>query len=60
MLPDPAAVPALIAALAGSAIALQLLTVAMIHAAGTNPDLIRREDPVYRESADLASGTLIE
>jgi len=37
-----------------AAVALQLLAVGVIHAAGTNPDLIRREDAAYREAAALA------
>jgi glutamine---fructose-6-phosphate transaminase (isomerizing) len=46
-----------LAALAGSAIALQLLTVGLIHRAGTNPDRIRREDATYREAAEIASAS---
>ena len=47
----------LLAALAGGAIALQLLTVGLIHRAGTNPDRIRREDEIYREAADIVSAS---
>jgi hypothetical protein len=36
------------------AIALQLLTLGMVHAVGVNPDLIRREEAPYREAAALA------
>ena len=39
--------PAPVAALLGSATPLQLLTERLARARGTNPDLIRREDPVY-------------
>jgi hypothetical protein len=34
------------------AIALQLLTLALVHERGTNPDLIRREEPAYRAAAE--------
>lgn len=40
-----------------AALALQLLTVGLIHAAGTNPDLIRREETAYAEAAALAAPT---
>jgi fructoselysine-6-P-deglycase FrlB-like protein len=39
-------------ALIGDAVALQLLTLELAHAAGTNPDLIRREQRAYREAAE--------
>lgn len=48
------AVPAALRALCGAAVALQLLTVGLAHAAGTNPDLIRREEQAYREAAEIA------
>ena len=35
------------AALVGTATPLQLLTERLARARGTNPDLIRRDDPVY-------------
>jgi len=56
----PAAGPGvepLLAALAGGAIALQLLTVGLVHQAGTNPDRIRREDDTYREAAEIAGAS---
>ena len=37
------------------AIALQLLTLELVHAAGTNPDLIRREEDAYRAAAAAAT-----
>ena len=37
-----------------SGAALQLVTVAMAHTAGINPDIIRREDAAYREAAEVA------
>jgi glucosamine--fructose-6-phosphate aminotransferase (isomerizing) len=40
-------------ALLGGAAALQRLTLAMAAEAGVNPDLIRREEPPYREAAAL-------
>jgi glutamine---fructose-6-phosphate transaminase (isomerizing) len=41
-------------ALVAGAVALQLLTLELAHAAGTNPDLIRREQQAYREAAAAA------
>jgi fructoselysine-6-P-deglycase FrlB-like protein len=41
--------------LLAGAIALQLLTYELVLAAGTNPDLIRREQPAYKAAADAAS-----
>jgi hypothetical protein len=35
-------------------VALQVLTLELSHGAGTNPDLIRREEPLYRQVADAA------
>jgi fructoselysine-6-P-deglycase FrlB-like protein len=49
------ALPAPLAALLGTATPLQLLTERIARARGTNPDLIRRDDPVYRAAADAAS-----
>jgi glutamine---fructose-6-phosphate transaminase (isomerizing) len=47
--------PAPVAALLGSAMPLQLLTERIARARSTNPDLIRRDDPVYRAAAEAAS-----
>jgi glutamine---fructose-6-phosphate transaminase (isomerizing) len=44
-----------LAALLGTATPLQLLTERIARARGTNPDLIRRDDGVYRDAADAAS-----
>jgi fructoselysine-6-P-deglycase FrlB-like protein len=44
--------PAPVAALLGTATALQLLTDRISRARGTNPDPIRRDDPLYRAAAD--------
>jgi fructoselysine-6-P-deglycase FrlB-like protein len=41
--------------LLAGAIALQLLTLELVHLAGTNPDLIRREEEPYRAAAAAAS-----
>ncbi len=48
--PTRSAAPALFA----SAITLQLFTLELAHAAGTNPDLIRREQKPYRDAAEAA------
>jgi glucosamine--fructose-6-phosphate aminotransferase (isomerizing) len=40
--------------LVSGAVGLQLLTLELAHAAGTNPDLIRREERAYREAAAAA------
>jgi len=41
--------------LLAGAIAAQLLTLELVHAHGTNPDLIRREEPTYKAAADAAN-----
>ncbi|HEX5824002.1 MAG TPA: hypothetical protein VFY18_06010 [Candidatus Limnocylindrales bacterium] len=51
---DAADLPAPVAALIGSATPLQLLTERIARARGTNPDLIRRDDPLYLAAADAA------
>jgi glucosamine--fructose-6-phosphate aminotransferase (isomerizing) len=51
--PTGDATPPLAALLTG-AVSLQLLTVALAHLAGSNPDLIRREQAPYREAAAAA------
>jgi glutamine---fructose-6-phosphate transaminase (isomerizing) len=45
-----AAIPETATSLLGGAMALQLLTVGVIHARGTNPDFLRREQAAYREA----------
>ena len=42
--------PELVTSLLGGAMALQLLTIGLVHARGTNPDLLRREQAPYREA----------
>lgn len=56
LVPDDASLPASAAALFGTATALQLLTERIARARGTNPDLIRREDDVYRRAAEAGGG----
>jgi fructoselysine-6-P-deglycase FrlB-like protein len=53
-LPPAGRVPALLAGLLAGAVALQLLTLALVHEAGVNPDLIRRDQAPWREAAALA------
>ena len=52
-IPEPATTAE---ALVAEAVALQLLTLELAHLAGTNPDLIRREQRPYREAAAAAEG----
>ncbi len=58
VVPTPTAdgLPAAAAALIGAAVPLQLLTLELAHARGTNPDLIRREQTPYREAAKIVEG----
>lgn len=49
-----AALPELVTSLLGGAVALQLLTVGLVYARKTNPDLLRREQAPYR--AAVAAG----
>jgi glucosamine--fructose-6-phosphate aminotransferase (isomerizing) len=53
-LPDTSLPPVPAALLAG-ALAAQLLTLELVLVAGTNPDLIRREEPAYKAAAEAAS-----
>jgi hypothetical protein len=53
--PSEALEPTAAALLAGAA-GLQLVTLELAHARGTNPDLIRREQEPYRRGALLAEG----
>jgi glutamine---fructose-6-phosphate transaminase (isomerizing) len=41
--------------LLAGAVALQLVTLELVHLAGTNPDLIRREEAAYNAAADAAA-----
>jgi len=53
-LPPPPGLPPVAGALLSGAIAAQLLTLELVLAAGTNPDLIRREEPAYAAAAEAA------
>ena len=54
VVPGAADLPAPVAALLGTVTPLQLLTERLARARGTNPDLIRRDDPIYRAAAKAA------
>ena len=56
VVPEAPGVPAAVAALLGSAAPLQLITERIARVRGTNPDPIRRDDPMYRQAASV-SGT---
>ena len=47
----------LLSSLLQSAVAVQLLTLGIVGLAGTNPDLIRREERAYREAALIGDAT---
>ena len=51
---DHPQMPNSIATLLGGAGPLQLVTLEVAHARGTNPDPIRRDDPVYLRAAEVA------
>jgi len=53
VVPDDPSLPDALAAVLGAATPLQLVTLEVADARGTNPDAIRRDDPVYRRAADL-------
>ena len=54
---EPLPAESLLSALLQSALAVQLLTLGLVELAGTNPDLIRREQRTYREAARLGDET---
>ena len=54
VVPEAPDLPNAVAATLGAAGPLQLLTLAVAHARGTNPDPIRRDDPLYLRAAELA------
>jgi fructoselysine-6-P-deglycase FrlB-like protein len=56
VVPETPGLPAPVAALLGTATPLQLLTERLARARGTNPDPIRRDDPVYLAAAEAAEG----
>jgi fructoselysine-6-P-deglycase FrlB-like protein len=53
-LETPDGLPPVVGALLVGALAAQLLTLELVHALGTNPDLIRREEEPYRAAAAVA------
>ena len=57
VVPEAPGLPAPVAALLGTATPLQLLTERLARARGTNPDPIRRDDPVYLAAAEAADAT---
>ena len=54
VVPESPDLPAAVASLLGSATPLQLVTLAVAAARGTNPDQIRRDDPRYLRASELA------
>jgi fructoselysine-6-P-deglycase FrlB-like protein len=56
VVPDDEELPAAVASLLASAMALQLLTERIARARGTNPDPIRRDDDRYRRASAAADG----
>ncbi len=54
VVPEAPDLPDAMAALLGAAGPLQLITLAIAAARGTNPDPIRRDDPAYLRAAELA------
>ena len=54
VVPEAPDVAPAVASLLGAAGPLQLVTLAIAAARGTNPDLIRRQDPRYLRAADLS------
>jgi glutamine---fructose-6-phosphate transaminase (isomerizing) len=53
-LDEPAGLRPVAGAVLAGALAAQLLTLELVHARGTNPDLIRRDEEPYRRAADVA------
>jgi hypothetical protein len=51
VIPDGPDLPAAAAALLATAPALQLLAERLARTRGTDPDLLRRDEPAYREAA---------
>ena len=57
MTPESASLTPVLAALLGSAVKLQLLSVRLVLRTGKSSDLIRREEAAYREATDLVECT---
>jgi hypothetical protein len=58
VVPEAGSLSGLLSSLVATALALQLLTLELVHEAGTNPDLIRREETPWREAAELAEAKI--
>jgi fructoselysine-6-P-deglycase FrlB-like protein len=58
VVPEAPGLPPPVAALLGTASPLQLLTERLARARSTNPDPIRRDDPVYLAAAEAAEATI--
>lgn len=56
VIPEAPSLPSPVAALLGTATALQILTERFARARGVNPDPIHRDVDLYREAADAAEG----
>ena len=54
---EPLSAQPLLSLLLQSALAVQLLTLGLVSLAGTNPDLIRRDERAYREAALIGDAT---
>jgi fructoselysine-6-P-deglycase FrlB-like protein len=54
---EPSSAEPFLSSLLQSAVAVQLLTLGIVKLAGTNPDLIRREERAYREAALIGDAT---
>ena len=54
---EPSPAEPLLSSLLQGAAAVQLLTLGLVGLAGTNPDLIRREERAYREAALIGDAT---
>lgn len=57
IVPEDSALPSPVATLIGTVTPLQLLTERLARARGTNPDPIRRDDPLYLAAAEAAEAT---
>ena len=57
VVPEAPGIASPVAALLGTATPLQLLTERLARARGTNPDPIRRDDPVYLAAAEAGDTT---
>jgi glucosamine--fructose-6-phosphate aminotransferase (isomerizing) len=54
---EPSSAEPLLSSLLQSALAVQFLALGLVGLAGTNPDLIRREERAYREAARIGDAT---